>query len=75
MTNPLFDSLFAPPTGRGSAFLILPDGREMSGDSFLRLVARQAHALRACGVAVKRFICSTQPRVCSNLCEDVRNFE
>lgn len=56
MANTLFDALFAPLAGRDTAFLILPDGREVdghevSGDAFLRLVARQAHALRAAGLA------------------------
>ena len=50
MPNPLFDALFAPLAGRRSALLILADGREISGDAFLRLVARLAHALRAEGV-------------------------
>ena len=52
MPNTLFDALFAPLAGRASAFLILPDGSELSGDAFLRLVARQAHALRAAGLGV-----------------------
>ncbi|SEM55173.1 malonyl-CoA/methylmalonyl-CoA synthetase [Gemmobacter aquatilis] len=52
MPNTLFDALFAPLAGRSSAFLILPDGSELSGDAFLRLVARQAHALRAAGLGV-----------------------
>lgn len=50
MPNPLFDALFAPLAGRASALLILNDGPEISGDAFLRLVARLAHALRAEGV-------------------------
>ncbi len=50
MTNVLFDALFAPLSGRETAFLILPDGHEMTGDAFFRLVARQAYALRAAGV-------------------------
>ena len=50
VANPLFDALFAPLSGRGDALLILPDGARIAGDAFLRLVARQAHALRAAGV-------------------------
>ncbi|MFC2969006.1 malonate--CoA ligase [Acidimangrovimonas pyrenivorans] len=50
MANTLYDALFAPLAGRDKAFLILPDGREISGDAFLRMVARFAHALRGAGV-------------------------
>jgi malonyl-CoA/methylmalonyl-CoA synthetase len=50
MANPLFDALFAPLAGRKTPFLWL-DGRDpISGDAFLRLVARQANALQAAGV-------------------------
>ena len=52
MPNTLFDALFAPLHGRAGDFLILPDGGALSGDAFLRLVARQAHALRAAGLGV-----------------------
>ena len=52
MPNTLFDALFAPLHGRAEDFLILPDGGTLSGDAFLRLVARQAHALRAAGLGV-----------------------
>ncbi len=52
MPNTLFDALFAPLSGRSSALLILADGREISGEGFLALVARQAHALRAAGLGV-----------------------
>ena len=50
MPNPLFDALFAPLAGRSAPLLILADGQQISGDAFLRLVARFAHALRAEGV-------------------------
>lgn len=50
MANTLYDALFAPLSGRRSLLLIRPDGTAMSGDAFLRLVTRQAHALRAAGV-------------------------
>ena len=51
MTNPLYDALFAPLSGRHGPLLILQDGATLPGDAFLRLLARQAHALRASGVA------------------------
>ena len=50
MTNPLYDALFAPLSGRHSPLLILQDGTTLSGDAFLRLIARQANALRHLGV-------------------------
>ncbi|QYZ71787.1 malonate--CoA ligase [Neotabrizicola shimadae] len=50
MPNPMFDALFAPLAGRASPLLILADGRTISGDAFLAMVARFAHALRAEGV-------------------------
>lgn len=50
MTNTLFDALFAPLAGRDDPLMILPDGQGISGDSFLRQVARLAHALRDAGV-------------------------
>ena len=50
-SNTLFDALFAPLARREDALLILPDGSEISGRAFLALVARQAHALRAVGLA------------------------
>ena len=50
MANMLYDALFAPLAERSDAFLILPDGGRISGADFLRLVARQAHALRAAGL-------------------------
>ena len=50
MTNTLFDALFAPLAGRDRPLMILPDGQEISGDRFLRQVARLAHALSAAGV-------------------------
>ena len=50
MTNPLYDALFAPLSGRHSPLLILQDGATLSGDEFLRLIARQANALQGAGV-------------------------
>lgn len=50
MANTLYDALFAPLAGRTRAFLILPDGREISGAAFHDMLARQANALRAAGV-------------------------
>jgi malonyl-CoA/methylmalonyl-CoA synthetase len=50
MPNTLYDALFAPLAGRLSTLLILPDGTTVTGDAFLRMVARIANALRASGV-------------------------
>ena len=50
MANPLYDRLIAPLDGRASDFLILADGRTLSGDAFHRLAARQAGALVAAGL-------------------------
>jgi malonyl-CoA/methylmalonyl-CoA synthetase len=51
MPNPLHDSLFAPLGLRDDAFLILPDGNEISGKAFMQRVSRLANTLRAEGVA------------------------
>lgn len=51
MPNTLFDALFAPLAQRPGPFLHLPDGSSVGGTDFLALVARQAHALRAAGLA------------------------
>ncbi len=50
MANMLFDALFAPLEGRDRPLLVQADGRRISGDAFLRLVARQTNALRAMGL-------------------------
>lgn len=50
MANHLFDALFAPLAVRGGDLMILPDGRRLSGEAFLRLVARVAGAFRQLGV-------------------------
>lgn len=50
MANLLYDAFFAPQGGRDRAFLILPDGSEISGADFLAMVHRVAHALVASGV-------------------------
>ena len=50
MPNILFDALFVPLAGRQTPLLLLTDRPSLSGDAFLRLVARQANALRALGV-------------------------
>ena len=50
MANTLFDALFAPLAGRSRPVLLLPDGRQISGDAFLRMTARFAHLLRSEGV-------------------------
>ena len=38
MSNLLFDAFFAPQAGRARAFLILPDGTEISGAAFLAML-------------------------------------
>ena len=48
--NTLFDALFSPLSRRADALLYLPDGADMTGQTFLSLVKRQAQALRAAGV-------------------------
>jgi malonyl-CoA/methylmalonyl-CoA synthetase len=50
MTNPLHDALLAPLSGRMSPLLRLADGREISGDAFLKMTARAAHGLGAAGL-------------------------
>ena len=50
MANTLFDALFAPLRGRASVLLEGPGVDGLSGDAFLRMVARAAHALQAAGV-------------------------
>ena len=48
--NLLYQNLFAPLGAREDAFLILPDGAQITGVAFLAMVHRAASALRACGV-------------------------
>ncbi len=50
MANPLFDALFSPLKDRSTAFLVLPDGAEVSGAAFHSLICRFAIALRGLGV-------------------------
>lgn len=50
MSNPLYDTLFAAHAGRLDAFLILPDGSEISYQSFLQMTARFAHVLTGAGL-------------------------
>jgi malonyl-CoA/methylmalonyl-CoA synthetase len=50
MSNLLYDVFFAPQAGRSRAFLILPDGAEISGGAFLDMVHRVANALVASGL-------------------------
>lgn len=50
MPNPLFDRLFAPLQGRGTAFLTMADGQQISGDAFLKMAAQQANALVGAGL-------------------------
>lgn len=50
MANPLYDQLLAPLAGRENAFLILPNGQEISGDTFIKLAMRQAGVLAEIGL-------------------------
>ena len=50
MPNMLFDALFAPLAGRETPLILRADGSGLSGDAFLRMVARQANALRVLGL-------------------------
>ncbi len=50
LTNPMWNSLFAPHAGSQKPFMILRDGSEISFDAFLRMAARFANALGAAGV-------------------------
>ncbi|MBN8294810.1 malonyl-CoA synthase [Rhodobacter sp. NTK016B] len=50
MTNPLYDSLFAPHEGSDRAFLYLPDGAEIAYRDFLTRAAAMASALADLGL-------------------------
>ncbi|NNU80900.1 malonyl-CoA synthase [Halovulum dunhuangense] len=50
MSNPLFDTLFAPHAGADTPFLLTGDGDTITHDAFLRRVAKLAHALSGLGV-------------------------
>ena len=50
MANTLYDALFAPLEGRVTPLILTADGQAISGDAFLRLVARQANALAGLGL-------------------------
>ena len=52
MVNPLFDALFAPLAERNTDFLVLHGSGSLTGDTFYRMIAQAAHALRAIGVTV-----------------------
>lgn len=51
MTNPLFDTLFAPQEGRETPFLHLPGGRILTHAAFARRAAKMAGALVQAGLA------------------------
>ena len=51
MSNPLYDSLFAPLETSTSPFLLLDEGRSLSHRAFLAEANRMANALGALGVA------------------------
>lgn len=46
MSNPVYDTLFAPHTGKETPFLYLPDGQILTHGDFIRRTAQLAHALR-----------------------------
>jgi malonyl-CoA/methylmalonyl-CoA synthetase len=50
MANPMYDALFLPLAGRNDPFLILADGKAISGQAFFAMIAQQANALRHLGV-------------------------
>lgn len=50
MTNPLHDALLAPHEGRGTPFLIHPDGGSLTHAAFLDRAARMAGALASAGL-------------------------
>ncbi|WP_144430515.1 AMP-binding protein, partial [Jannaschia donghaensis] len=50
MTNPLYDTLFAPQVGRTDTFLHLPDGATLTHDAFASRAARMAGALIGAGL-------------------------
>ena len=50
MTNPLYDTLFAPLAQRDGVLLHLANGQQISGRAFHGMVAQAALALRAAGV-------------------------
>lgn len=50
MNNPLYDTLFAPHTGRCTPFLYLPGGDVVTHGAFVRRAAQLAHTLVELGV-------------------------
>ena len=52
MANPLFDKLFAPHIGSTATFLILPNGDQISYNSFLGQTAQYANVIRDSGLEV-----------------------
>lgn len=50
MTNPLFDTLFAPHIGSAAPFLFLPNGKRLSYGDFLTQAAQFANVMREAGV-------------------------
>ena len=48
--NPLYDRLFGAHEGKSTPFLLLPSGRVLTHDDFLRMAARFAHVLSDAGL-------------------------
>ena len=52
MPNPLYETLFGKYFGHTTTFLLLPNGKTISHDSFIRMAARSANALSDMGLSV-----------------------
>ena len=52
MSNPLYETLFGKYFGYTTTFLLLPNGKTISHDSFIRMAARSANALSEMGLSV-----------------------
>ena len=52
MSNLLYESLFGKYVGHTTIFLLLPNGKTISHDSFIRMAARSANALSEMGLSV-----------------------
>ena len=52
MSNLLYETLFGKYLGHPTIFLLLPNGKTISHDSFIRMTARSANALSEMGLSV-----------------------
>lgn len=62
MANPLWDAFFAPLEAREDPLIVLRGGATITGEAFLAMVARQAHALRAAGVGAGDRVAAQVPK-------------